>query len=104
MVSTPVFSCYIIVLCFTYSGKNDLIKPFTGIFRVFLHLFLLHYFLKACIYVLICDFLQPLMARKTELDKLRKDLKEQWQREQKKMVGNHLSYLDQIRSVGSLPL
>lgn len=30
-------------------------------------------------------FMQPLMARKTELDKLRKDLKEQWQREQKKM-------------------
>ncbi|KAM8850428.1 rho GTPase-activating protein 29-like isoform 2-T2 [Spinachia spinachia] len=30
-------------------------------------------------------FIQPLTARKSELDKLRKDLKEQWQREQKKM-------------------
>ncbi|KAM9350203.1 rho GTPase-activating protein 29-like [Symphorus nematophorus] len=30
-------------------------------------------------------FIQPLLARKTELDKLRKDIKEQWQREQKKM-------------------
>ncbi|XP_040911085.1 rho GTPase-activating protein 29-like isoform X2 [Toxotes jaculatrix] len=30
-------------------------------------------------------FIQPLMARKNELDKLRKDIKEQWQREQKKM-------------------
>ncbi|XP_029582421.1 rho GTPase-activating protein 29 isoform X1 [Salmo trutta] len=30
-------------------------------------------------------FLQPLLSRKTELDKLRKDLNEQWQREQKKM-------------------
>uniref|UniRef100_G3PWR5 Rho GTPase-activating protein 29 n=1 Tax=Gasterosteus aculeatus aculeatus TaxID=481459 RepID=G3PWR5_GASAC len=30
-------------------------------------------------------FIQPLLARKSELDKLRKDLKEQWQREQKKM-------------------
>ncbi|XP_034559376.1 rho GTPase-activating protein 29-like [Notolabrus celidotus] len=30
-------------------------------------------------------FIQPLLARKNELDKLRKDLKEQWQREQKKM-------------------
>uniref|UniRef100_A0A8C7KZ46 Rho GTPase-activating protein 29 n=1 Tax=Oncorhynchus kisutch TaxID=8019 RepID=A0A8C7KZ46_ONCKI len=30
-------------------------------------------------------FIQPLLSRKTELDKLRKDLKEQWQREQKKM-------------------
>ncbi|XP_061775701.1 rho GTPase-activating protein 29-like isoform X2 [Nerophis ophidion] len=30
-------------------------------------------------------FMQPLMVRKNELDKLRKDLKEQWQKEQKKM-------------------
>uniref|UniRef100_A0AAQ5ZEG9 Rho-GAP domain-containing protein n=1 Tax=Amphiprion ocellaris TaxID=80972 RepID=A0AAQ5ZEG9_AMPOC len=30
-------------------------------------------------------FVQPLLARKNELDKLRKDIKEQWQREQKKM-------------------
>uniref|UniRef100_A0A8D0D2I8 Rho GTPase-activating protein 29 n=1 Tax=Sander lucioperca TaxID=283035 RepID=A0A8D0D2I8_SANLU len=30
-------------------------------------------------------FIQPLLARKSELDKLRKDIKEQWQREQKKM-------------------
>ncbi|XP_031720822.1 rho GTPase-activating protein 29-like isoform X1 [Anarrhichthys ocellatus] len=30
-------------------------------------------------------FIQPLLARKTDLDKSRKDLKEQWQREQKKM-------------------
>ncbi|XP_057713129.1 rho GTPase-activating protein 29-like isoform X1 [Corythoichthys intestinalis] len=30
-------------------------------------------------------FMQPLLARKNELDKLRKDLKEQWQRVQKKM-------------------
>ncbi|KAF4076246.1 hypothetical protein AMELA_G00212270 [Ameiurus melas] len=31
-------------------------------------------------------FIQPLVVRKTELDKLRKELKEQWQREQKKMI------------------
>ncbi|XP_060762571.1 rho GTPase-activating protein 29-like isoform X2 [Neoarius graeffei] len=30
-------------------------------------------------------FIQPLVVRKSELDKLRKELKEQWQREQKKM-------------------
>ncbi|XP_068200058.1 rho GTPase-activating protein 29 isoform X2 [Antennarius striatus] len=30
-------------------------------------------------------FMQPLLARKTELDKLRKEVKEQWQRQQKKM-------------------
>ncbi|XP_039999597.1 rho GTPase-activating protein 29-like isoform X1 [Xiphias gladius] len=30
-------------------------------------------------------FIQPLVARKNELDKLRKDIKEQWQRERKKM-------------------
>nr|XP_019943311.1 PREDICTED: rho GTPase-activating protein 29-like isoform X1 [Paralichthys olivaceus] len=30
-------------------------------------------------------FMQPLLARKNELDKLRKEVKDQWQREQKKM-------------------
>ncbi|RVE58980.1 hypothetical protein OJAV_G00199680 [Oryzias javanicus] len=30
-------------------------------------------------------FMQPLLGRKNELDKLRKEVKEQWQREQKKM-------------------
>ncbi|KAG7523790.1 rho GTPase-activating protein 29-like isoform X1 [Solea senegalensis] len=30
-------------------------------------------------------FMQPLMSRKNELDKLRKEVKDQWQREQKKM-------------------
>ncbi|XP_042366047.1 rho GTPase-activating protein 29 isoform X2 [Plectropomus leopardus] len=30
-------------------------------------------------------FMQPLLSRKNELDKLRKEVKEQWQREQKKM-------------------
>uniref|UniRef100_A0A8C5HB57 Rho GTPase-activating protein 29 n=1 Tax=Gouania willdenowi TaxID=441366 RepID=A0A8C5HB57_GOUWI len=30
-------------------------------------------------------FMQPLLTRKSELDKLRKEVKEQWQREQKKM-------------------
>ncbi|KAM6900808.1 rho GTPase-activating protein 29 isoform 1-T1 [Xenentodon cancila] len=30
-------------------------------------------------------FIQPLLSRKNELDKLRKEVKEQWQREQKKM-------------------
>ncbi|XP_061522609.1 rho GTPase-activating protein 29 isoform X2 [Phycodurus eques] len=30
-------------------------------------------------------FMQPLMTRKNELDKLRKEMKDQWQREQKKM-------------------
>uniref|UniRef100_A0A8C9RF62 Rho GTPase-activating protein 29 n=1 Tax=Scleropages formosus TaxID=113540 RepID=A0A8C9RF62_SCLFO len=30
-------------------------------------------------------FVQPLLARKNELDRLRKDIKEQWQKEQKKM-------------------
>ncbi|XP_072535365.1 rho GTPase-activating protein 29 isoform X2 [Salminus brasiliensis] len=30
-------------------------------------------------------FMQPLLTRKNELDKLRKEVKEQWQREQKKM-------------------
>ncbi|TWW73720.1 Rho GTPase-activating protein 29 [Takifugu flavidus] len=30
-------------------------------------------------------FMQPLLVRKNELDKLRKDIKEQWQKEQKKM-------------------
>uniref|UniRef100_A0A668AJM2 Rho GTPase-activating protein 29 n=1 Tax=Myripristis murdjan TaxID=586833 RepID=A0A668AJM2_9TELE len=33
-------------------------------------------------------FIQPLLARKNELDKLRKDIKDQWQREQKKMVSD----------------
>ncbi|KAF7669641.1 hypothetical protein LDENG_00162840 [Lucifuga dentata] len=36
-------------------------------------------------------FIQPLLARKNELDKLRKDIKEQWQREQKKMHEAELS-------------
>ncbi|XP_033960225.1 rho GTPase-activating protein 29 isoform X1 [Pseudochaenichthys georgianus] len=30
-------------------------------------------------------YIQPLLARKNDLDRLRKDIKEQWQREQKKM-------------------
>lgn len=33
------------------------------------------------------SLLQPLLARRNELDKLRKEVKEQWQREQRKMVG-----------------
>uniref|UniRef100_A0AAY4CQS2 Rho GTPase-activating protein 29 n=1 Tax=Denticeps clupeoides TaxID=299321 RepID=A0AAY4CQS2_9TELE len=33
-------------------------------------------------------FIQPLQARKNDLDRLRKEVKEQWQRELKKMVGD----------------
>ncbi|KAL0966909.1 hypothetical protein UPYG_G00302120 [Umbra pygmaea] len=36
-------------------------------------------------------FIQPLQARKSELDKLRKDIKEQWQREQRRMQESELS-------------
>lgn len=39
-----------------------------------------------CVLWVVVFFLQPLLTRKNELDKLRKEVKEQWQREQKKMV------------------
>lgn len=48
---------------------------------------------KAVVQVFICwrfsssCLSQPLLTRKNELDRLRKEVKEQWQREQKKMVG-----------------
>lgn len=35
--------------------------------------------------------IKPLLVRKNELDKLRKDIKEQWQKEQKKTVCNQPS-------------
>uniref|UniRef100_A0A671XV94 Rho GTPase-activating protein 29 n=1 Tax=Sparus aurata TaxID=8175 RepID=A0A671XV94_SPAAU len=42
-------------------------------------------FIQSAVALQTNKFIQPLVARKSELDKLRKDIKEQWQREQKKM-------------------
>ncbi|XP_062284934.1 rho GTPase-activating protein 29 [Scomber scombrus] len=44
-----------------------------------------HLLVQSAVALQTNKFIQPLLTRKNELDKLRKEIKEQWQREQKKM-------------------